>query len=134
MKNYARNSAALLCLAALAACGTPQERCIRAATRDMAVVDQLIGEVQGNLQRGFALEEETVYRTEFEDCTPAATAAYPNPAPRLCPVEVPSTTTKPVAIDLTAESAKLASLQAKRAQQGQLAQDAIAQCRAQHPK
>lgn len=134
MKNTARNFAALLGLATMAACGTPQERCITAATRDMQVVDQLIGEVQGNLQRGFALEQETIYRTDFEDCTPAATAAYPSPAPRMCPVEVPITTTKPVAIDLTLESAKLASLQAKRAQQDQLAQDAIAQCRALHPK
>ena len=134
MKNVARNTAALMAIAALTACATPQQRCINAATRNMEVVDQLIAQIEGNLQRGFALQSETIYRTEFEDCTPSASAADPNPAPRMCPVEVPSTSTKPVAVDLNAESAKLASLQAKRAQQGMLAHDAVAQCRALHPK
>lgn len=125
---------ALPALALLAACATPQERCINQATRDMRVVSALIEQTQGNLQRGFALEEQTIYRTEFEDCTPAATQADPNPRSRMCPVQVPQTTTKPVAIDLTAENAKLTSLQNKRAQQQQVANAAIAQCKAIHPK
>ena len=124
----------LTALALLAGCATPQQRCITDATRDMAVVDQLIAEVEGNLQRGFGLQEETLYRTDFQDCTARPTADHPNPTPRKCPVEVPNTTTKPVALDLAAESAKLASLQAKRAQQGPLAHAAIDQCRALHPK
>lgn len=121
-------------IALLSACGTPQERCIREASRDMAVVDQLIAEAEGNLQRGFALQRETVYRTEFEDCTPPATANDPTPRGRMCPVQVPDTVTRPVAINLSDESAKLASLEAKRAQQGKVAAAAIAQCRAVHPE
>lgn len=124
----------LIGLMLLGACATPQERCIKQATRDMAIVDQLIAEVEGNLQRGFALERETVYRTEFEDCTPRPTATDPTPRARMCPVQVPYSTTRAVAVDLTAESAKLASLQAKRTQQGQIAAAAIAQCQAIHPK
>lgn len=121
-------------LSLLAACGTPQQRCINQATRDMAVVDQLIAEIEGNLQRGFALQEETVYRTEFQDCTPRPTAANPTPAAQMCPVQVPTTTTRPVAVDLSAESAKLASLQKKRDQQGKVAAAAIQQCRATYPE
>jgi hypothetical protein len=135
MKNITISVGVALALGGvLASCGTPQQRCIAGATRDMKVVERLMAEAQGNLQRGYALESETVYRTEFQDCTPAPTAAHPNPAPQLCPVEVPSTTTRPVAIDLAAESAKLASLQAKYAQQGTMATQAIAQCRAVHPE
>lgn len=121
-------------LALLAACATPQERCINQATRDMEVVDQLIAEIEGNLQRGFALQEETTYRTEFEDCTPNPTKANPKPASQMCPVQVPITTTRPVAVDLSAESAKLASLQKKRDQQGKVAAAAIQQCRANFPE
>ena len=121
-------------VALLAGCGTPQERCIREATRDMAVVDQLIAEAEGNLQRGFALQRETIYRTEFEDCTPPATASDPTPRGRMCPVQMPDTITRPVAINLADESAKLASLQAKRTQQGTVAAAAMAQCRALHPE
>jgi hypothetical protein len=121
-------------LALLAACATPQQRCISQATRDMEVVDQLIADIEGNLQRGFGLARETVYRTEFQDCTPAPTAKYPNPKPKMCPVPVPETVTRPVAIDLAAESAKLASLEKKRAQQGKTAAAAIQQCRATYPE
>ncbi len=124
----------LSALALLAACATPQEQCINQATRDMEVVDQLIAEAEGNLQRGFALQEETVYRTEFEDCTPNATKTNPAPTSQMCPVQVPTTTTRPMAIDLGDESAKLASLQKKRTQQGKTAAIAIKQCRATYPE
>ena len=124
----------LIGLTVLSACATPQVRCIKQATRDIAIVDQLIAEVEGNLQRGFALERETIYRTEFEDCTPNPTESNPTPRARMCPVQVPQTMTRAVAVDLTAESAKLASLEAKRAQQGQVAAASIAQCRAIHPE
>ncbi len=129
-----RSAAPFFALAALAACATPQDRCINAATRDMGIVDQLIAETEGNLQRGYALQPETVYHTEFQDCTPTATAQYPNPAPRMCPVEVPSTTNRAVAVDLSLEKAKLSSLRAKRDQQGKRAHSAIAECRARYPE
>ena len=121
-------------LVILSACGTPQERCIRGATRDMQVVDRLITESQATLSRGYALESETIYRSEFQDCTPRATASDPTPASRMCLVQVPETVTRPKAVDLQVESAKLASLQAKRVSQASLAETAIAQCRAKFPK
>jgi hypothetical protein len=118
----------------LGACASPQERCITAATRDMRVVDTLIAQTKATLARGYALEVETVYRTEFKDCTPKPTPTTPDPSPRLCSVEVPQTITRPMAVDLNAESAKLASLETKRAAQARFAQTAIGQCRAEFPE
>lgn len=118
----------------LTACATPQERCINTATRDMRVVDQLIAESMATLTRGYALESQIVYRSSFEDCTPRATQAYPDPKPKMCLVNVPETVTRPKAVDLAAEQAKLKGLQAKSAAQSKVAAKAIAQCRAQYPK
>jgi hypothetical protein len=118
----------------LTGCATPQERCINTATRDMRVVDQLIAESMATLTRGYALESQTIYRTDFADCTPRATAEYPNPKPKMCMVEVPETVTKPKAVDLAAERAKLRGLEAKSAEQSTAAAQVIAQCRAQYPE
>jgi hypothetical protein len=121
-------------LLSLTGCATPQERCINTATRDMQVVDQLIAESMATLARGYALESQTVYRPDFQDCTPRATADYPNPKPKMCMVDVPQTITRPKAVDLAAEAAKLNGLEAKSAEQSKAAAAAIAQCHAQFPK
>lgn len=137
---------ALLPLLFLTACGTPQEQCINAATRDMRVVDRLIAETEGNLARGYAYQEVTVYVTEWVDCTPrpvlppeggrgdGAEVIPPVIAPQMCLEDVPQTTRRAVAIDLVAEQAKLDSLKAKRTKQAKAAAPAIAQCKADHPE
>jgi hypothetical protein len=125
---------ALLIPVILTACGTPQERCINAATRDMRVVDRLIVETEGNLKRGYAYEEKTVYRTRWVNCGERPSAENPNPAPQMCMDDVAETQRVTVAIDLNAEAAKLASLKAKRAQQAKAAAPAIKTCRAQFPE
>ena len=124
----------LMLLIPLVACGTPQEQCIGAATRDMRVVDRLIVEVKGNLDRGYAFETVTVYSPEWQDCTPAATKANPNPEPKLCFEDVPQTMRKAAAIDLNAEAAKLKSLQQKREQQAKANAGAVSACRAKFPE
>jgi hypothetical protein len=118
----------------LTACGTPQEQCIGAATRDMRVVDRLITEAEGNLSRGYGYENVTVFMPEWQDCTPRPTAATPEPKPRMCLEEVPQTSRQPVALDLAAEAAKLKGLKAKRAQQAKAATSAVNQCKAQYPE
>ena len=40
----------------LTACGTPQEQCISANTRDLQVVDRLIRDSEANLARGYGYE------------------------------------------------------------------------------
>ena len=111
----------------LIGCGTPQERCIASVTRDMRVVDRLIVEVEGNLKRGYAFEEKEVIRSRFVDCSTGGVA-------QMCLDDVTETERSAVAIDLTAEAAKLASLKAKRAAQATEAAPAISTCRAQFPE
>lgn len=121
-------------LITLAACGTPQQQCIGAATRDMRVVDRLITETQGNLARGYGFETITVFVPQWQDCTPDPTEANPTPAPDLCFEDVPQTVQKAVALDLAAEAAKLASLRQKRALQERASAGAVAACRAKFPE
>lgn len=118
----------------LAGCGTPQQQCIGSVTRDLRVVDQFIAETQGNLQRGYAYATATRAVPKYVDCTPDPTANRPNPRLRTCLVSTEQTYSQPVAIDLDAEAAKLASLQAKRQQLAQAASPAILACQQQYPQ
>lgn len=125
----------LTSLVALTACGTPQQQCIGSVTRDMRVVDGLIAEAEANISRGYAIEETVQVRKQFVDCgMPEPTAENPNPRPEKCLQEVPYETRRPVAIDLNAEQAKLASLRTKRAAQGASAAPQIAACQAAYPE
>ena len=121
-------------LLSLSACGTPQEQCIRSVSHDVIVLDRLIVETQGNLTRGFGYVDTVVSQPAFLDCTPGATAANPNPPPQTCFEDVSTTVTKPVAIDLNAEAAKLASMQKRRAQMSKALAPAVADCQARYPK
>ena len=52
----------------LAACGTPQERCISRNTDEYRTVSRLLAEVEGNLARGYAWEEREVVRDRLTHC------------------------------------------------------------------
>lgn len=121
-------------LLSLAACGTPQEQCIRSVSHDQIVLDRLIAQTQGNLARGYALVDTVVTTPEMQDCTQSASASNPNPSPQMCFGDVATTVTNPVAIDLTAEAAKLASMQQRRAQMVKELAPAVADCKARYPK
>ncbi|MDZ4311985.1 MAG: hypothetical protein U1A24_15675 [Cypionkella sp.] len=118
----------------LAACGTPQQNCISGATRDMRVVDRLIAETERNLERGYAYETVTRSRTVWRQCGYRGKPGTPGASPRMCFDDVDYTEQRPKAIDLNAESAKLASLKAKRAAQAKAADPSIRACRAQYPE
>ncbi len=118
----------------LAACGTPQEQCVGQVSRDLRVVDKLIAETETNLARGYAMGQIVQTHPEFVDCTPDPTVAHPNPRPRQCLVDVAETVTRPVAIDLKAEAAKLASLKEKRVQLAASTSAGIAACQRQYPQ
>lgn len=120
-------------LLALTACGTPQENCIRGATRDLRMVERLITETQTNLNRGYAFEDVTQFRRVWVDCTPRPAIGQPV-RPRMCWETEPYTVKKPKAIDLEEEKRKLDSLQTKRRDLLRQAEGAIAQCRALHPE
>ncbi len=119
---------------ALVACGTPQQQCIGSVTRDLRVVDRLIAETEANLARGYAFQTVVETRPTFVDCTPDPTPKRPNPRPRQCLVNEDRAVSRPVAIDLNAEAAKLASLKAKRMQQTTAATAAVSACQRQYPE
>jgi hypothetical protein len=121
-------------LALLAACGTPQERCIQRETRDLRVLDRLITETRTNIGRGYALQEYTVSVPQWETCPPR-TDANGNLLPaQMCLEDRTETRTRPVAIDLGAENAKLESMLAKRDQLARESEGRIAMCRTTYPE
>ena len=121
-------------LLALASCGTPQEQCIRTVSHDMIVLDRLIAETQGNLTRGYGYADTVVNQPEFVDCSPLATEANPNPRPQMCMDDRPVTVTRPVAVDLGAEQAKLTSMLKRRTEMAKALSPAVADCRARYPQ
>jgi hypothetical protein len=122
----------ILPLVALAACATPREQCIGNVTRDTRVLSSLVNETQGNLARGYALEERQDVRTLRRTCRgrneDGTTFTF------RCDETETFTTTVPVAIDLNAERAKLASLEERFAQTQSSSNQAVAQCIAVHPE
>ncbi|MFN3937597.1 MAG: hypothetical protein ACK4KW_08455 [Gemmobacter sp.] len=128
-----RLSPAILALLLLSACGTPQEQCIAAVTRDLTVLDRLIAETGRNLSRGYAVETFEVSDFRYVPCR-IGTDAAGNPVWSRCLEDFSRTATRPVAIDLDAERRKLASMQRKRAELARAAGPAIAECRARYPE
>jgi hypothetical protein len=127
------------CLA-LAACGTPRERCVASVTRDLRVVDGLIEDAQVNLARGYGIRETVVFVPSWEYCGPPVIVQPEGggsgvvvPA-QLCLDDRAQTVRRPVAIDLAAERRKLAQLQEQRDRLARQAEPAIAQCRQLYPE
>lgn len=122
----------------LTACGTPQEQCIRRETADLRTLDSLIAETERNIQRGYGIEEYTTWEWEAYTCYQQRPAGpdgvVPPPIPRTCQQRVPWTETRPVAIDLNQERAKLASMKQKRTELARRANLAIEACRRAYPE
>lgn len=129
MKSYL---AAPLVLA-IAACGTPQQQCVRLASHDMAVLDRLIVETQGNISRGYGFAQTVETMPAFVECGPPTPGRDGKPHTNLCLEDVAHTVTKPVALDLQVEAAKLASMQKRREDMVKALAPAIAECLARYP-
>lgn len=121
-------------LSLVAACGTPQEQCINRNTRDLRTVEKLIPEVQANLDRGYAYEEYTVTVPVWKTCLVSPATPTGPAVTQSCLEDEVETRTRPVAIDLNAERAKLESLYQKRDQLQREAQSVVAQCKQQYPE
>lgn len=126
----------LLPVCLLAACGTPQQRCISRNTSEYRAVSELLAEVEGNLARGYAWEERQVVRTEWDDCPYVAISddgdrfiAY-----RSCVRDVIDLEQYRVPIDPAAETRKRDSLSARKAKLASSAQRAVAACKAAYPE
>lgn len=116
----------------LTACATPREACLDEVNREVRVLDKLIEQTQANLARGFAVEERQEVRTRRTFCTgkneDGSTFRF------RCEETDTVTRTIPVAIDLNAERAKLASLEQRQRQNISNAEAGIAQCIARFPE
>lgn len=123
-------TAPLALVALLTACGTPQEQCIRAATREIATVEKLIADTEADLARGYGYRWREVTRWEWEPCGDWM-AGSPR---RMCFEPETRQVREPVAIDPVAEQRKLSALQARLATLSRAAGPAIASCRARFPE
>lgn len=128
---------ALVLLGLLAACGTPQEQCIRSNTRDLRTVEKLIAESQGNLDRGYAIDRYEVTVPDWEPCIrylPGRNGEPPRPVTSHCRSWDTEVRTRPRAIDLSQEAKQLKQLQAKRRDLAAQAQSVVAQCQRLYPE
>jgi hypothetical protein len=122
----------LLPLVALAACGTPRERCINEVTSNQRTLNALIAETQANIDRGYALAERSEVVTIDRTCTQTLQSGEEVRFP--CDEVMTREYTVPVAIDLNAEQEKLRSLIQRREAMATTVQDGINQCVAIHPE
>jgi hypothetical protein len=123
---------AALALLFLAACGTPQERCIRNATEEVRTLDLLIAETRAALTRGYGYEQEQVIRYSYGHCG-YYRGHDGHRYPRRCFEPYYDTVSRPVAIDPAVEERKLAALQSRRAALAGRAAAEVAACRQQFP-
>jgi hypothetical protein len=124
----------LAALGLLAACATPQEQCIARDTRELRIVEQLLAETEANLRRGYALQEVTVWRPVWVDCTPWVRPGSPAAPRQMCFDDRAETVTRPKPIVPEAEAAKRDSLIAKRRELLPAAERSVAACRAAYPE
>ena len=122
----------LLPLVALAACGTPRERCINEVTSNQRTLNALIAETQANIDRGYALAERSDVVTIDRTCTQTLESGEQFRFP--CDEVMTREYKVPVAIDLNAEQAKLQSLLQRREAMASTVKDGINQCVAIHPE
>ena len=117
-----------LLLLTLAACETPQDACLRGASRERGIVEGLIAETQGNLRRGYALEEEQVVRTVRDFCEVEDDEGRERRT--FCDRTEVRDVSRPVAIDPAAEQAKLDGLLERRARIAAEQTDRLLACQA----
>ena len=132
---------ALLCLPLfLLACGTPQERCIAGATRDLQVINGLIAETQANLARGYSLEESVISSPTWVYCDQPMLVTQPDGSQTwiigggMCLDTYTRTIERPRAIDPGLERRKLDGLIRQQALLTKQAAPAIEQCRLSYPE
>ncbi len=118
--------AALFSLLALAACATPEEACIKRATKELVIIDRLIAETEENLARGYAIRQESEPALRLVLCT------SPDEHFHFCTRSDTRTVKKPVAIDPASERRKLDALRRKRQEALMRARAGIRACKARY--
>ena len=119
----------------LAACGTPQDRCISRNTDEYRTVSALLAEVEGNLARGYAWEERQVVRDRLTQCRDYVRDGQGNVRVTYSPCwqDYVDTERYRVPVDPAAEQRKRDGLAARKAQLSARAEAAVKACRAAFP-
>lgn len=127
---------ALMPVLVVAACGTPQEQCISRNTREYRTISSLLAEVEGNLARGYAWEERSVTRTEWDDCPYVVRDKDGNARIlyRSCMRDVTDTERYRVPIDPAAETRKRDNLLARKQALTPSARAAVQACKTAYPE
>lgn len=112
----------------LAACGTPQERCVDRGTKELQTVETRIAEIRANLDRGYALHQTREPYRHFTWCRNANGKLYHCWETDFRWVEVP------VAIDADLEQRKLEALQKRLPMLREEAAETRQSCVAQYPE
>ncbi len=92
----------------IAACSTPQERCVMTASEELRRVEQLITETEIDLERGYRIEQNIRPGFELQFCHDV------NGNFRWCNRHVTRVSENEVAVDPMAERRKLDALNARR--------------------
>lgn len=126
----------LLPLSLLAACGTPQENCIRRNTHEYRVLSSMLAETEGNLARGYAWHEREVVRTRMDFCDRAFHDKDGNirVMQYSCMRDVVETERFRVPIDPAVEERKRANLSEKLKAETARAEAVVGQCKAAYPE
>ncbi|ARE40168.1 hypothetical protein RGUI_2027 [Rhodovulum sp. P5] len=127
-------TAALLTLLLLAACASPRAACERDATRDVRVLDDLIAETERTLARGYGVEREPYRRMRVNFCYGGQWGDRNRVGLSFCTAPETAWRDRPVAVDLTAERARLRQLKASRHDLGRTALRKLEVCRARYPE
>lgn len=109
----------------LAACATPEERCVRAAWEDYNRTKSRISVAQRNVDRGYAVHEQTREHSYIDICYDSEKKPYKCEQVRYETIETP------VAIDVRQERRKIAEYEAQLAKQRVRAKERERQCLAQ---
>lgn len=123
---------ALAPFALLAACATPQQQCLTRVTEDLRVNAFLIQQTQGNLDRGFALDQQQRVTTRPDFCRVRTETG--DVKTTFCRQTVVKNIDVPKAINMNVERDTLNQLLATRAILEKQSAAAVAQCRALYPE
>lgn len=124
-------------LAMLAACATPQERCVNRETRTYRMTQTRVTGLELDLARGYSLVEESVSRRRWVRCGGGRGGDKERGGgrerPQLCLDEYDTIVTKRVRIDAEVVQAELGVLKARLAKLRAPTEAAMAQCRIDFP-
>ena len=124
--------AALAIPLVLTACATPREQCLTQVSRDLVVNERLIAQTRANIERGFGVEQQQRVREVTRTCRGVTESG--EPVRTRCEEVMVRNVNVPVALDLNAERAKLASLRERNAILRRNVPAAQQQCVAQFPE